>query len=300
MSPVLISATVSYYGHKYKKQQGQILKTKDTWFSVSLHEMYGQNMLLWDWTDFCILLRHQQNYINKLIVTRETSWVVICYSVCLCMKYKAWGKGRQGQRQTGTISMELSSNNIANLLFSHWNGYLGWILLFLPSVSKIIISWWSSMLELMLGSFTITPWIPNICFRCIISRIKRHHYIQWAMQCYIEKVSGFPNFPGSLPLHLMHLCERRQALDCNRRPGAREHGDDVGRLLWVRAYIYQCCFIQRRLVFYFKCGHFAEFLFKHCSTATLRAGSLQWRFQATHNYLRPSVLRKFKWVWQLY
>lgn len=57
------------------------------------------------------------------------------------------------------------------------------------------------------------------------------------MHCCIEKVSVFPTFLGSLQYYLMHVCEWRQALDCNSRPRAKEHGDNVGLLLWVRAYM---------------------------------------------------------------
>lgn len=70
------------------------------------------------------------------------------------------------------------------------------------------------------------------------------------MQQCTEEVSVFPNLPGSLPFHLMHVCERRQALDCNSRSGAQEHGDGVGLFLWVRACIYRCSFIQRRVFFF--------------------------------------------------
>lgn len=68
------------------------------------------------------------------------------------------------------------------------------------------------------------------------------------MQCCIEEVSVIPTFPGSLLFHLMPVCEWRQALDCNSRPGAKEHGDDVGLNLRVRAYMDQCCFILCSLV----------------------------------------------------
>lgn len=66
-----------------------------------------------------------------------------------------------------------------------------------------------------------------------INKLFSYRYLLMSVTCR-GAVSIFNFHPsGSLSPHLMYVCEWRQTLDCNSRPGADKHGDDMGLLLWV-------------------------------------------------------------------
>lgn len=107
---------------------------------------------------------------------------------------------------------------------------------------------------------------------------------------------------GSLPPHLLYVCQWRQTLGCNRRRWlSKKHGDNMG-LLWVAPHLTYTEVFSIALSFDCWCNRclwsISVFLCAQCLIATLLEAFVPSLSQVMQSFWWRWGVKMFKWVWK--